>query len=158
MDATLDAVVIGAGFSGLNAARILRGEGKNIVVLEARDRVGGRTKHGQIAGIDIDLGGMWLAPSQVRLAELADRMNVGRYPTYLTGKSVLTMAGKTGLVNGEDFTEFLTIQEKIQAYLLLRKINHLLSALDELDPWGSPQSAYSGRKTPLILAERLRTF
>ena len=140
MDATLDAVVIGAGFSGLNAARILRGEGKNIVVLEARDRVGGRTKHGQIAGHDIDLGGMWLAPSQVRLAELADRMNVGRYPTYLAGKSVLTMAGKTGLVNGEDFTEFLTIQEKIQAYLLLRKINHLLSALDEVDPWGSPQS------------------
>ncbi|MCQ3986267.1 FAD-dependent oxidoreductase, partial [Klebsiella pneumoniae] len=55
VDATLDAVVIGAGFSGLNAARILRGEGKKIVVLEARDRVGGRTKHGQIAGYDIDL-------------------------------------------------------------------------------------------------------
>ncbi|WP_315972642.1 NAD(P)-binding protein, partial [Klebsiella pneumoniae] len=47
--------MIGAGFSGLNAARILRGEGKKIVVLEARDRVGGRTKHGQIAGYDIDL-------------------------------------------------------------------------------------------------------
>lgn len=140
MDSILDAVVIGAGFSGLNAARILRSEGKNIVVLEARDRVGGRTKHGQIAGLDIDLGGMWLAPSQTRLSELADSMNVGRYPTHLTGKSVLAMAGKTGLVNGEDFTEFLNLQEKIQAYLLLRKINRLLSALDESDPWNSLQA------------------
>lgn len=140
MNSVLDAVIIGAGFSGLNAARVLRSASKNIVVLETRDRVGGRTKHGQIAGLDVDLGGMWLAPSQVQLVALADNMDVKRYPTFLAGKSVLTMAGKTGLVNGENFTEFLNMSEKIQAYLLLRKINRLLSALDDSAPWDSSQS------------------
>ncbi|WP_171035147.1 flavin monoamine oxidase family protein [Limnobacter alexandrii] len=141
MNSLWDAIVIGAGFSGLNAARTLRSHGKNALVLEARDRVGGRTKHGQIAGLDIDLGGMWLAPSQTRLFALADTMGIGRYPTFLKGKSVLSMAGKQGVVNGEDFTQLLSLREKIQAYLLLRKLNHLLSTVNDADPWNSVNSS-----------------
>ena len=140
MNAVFDAIVVGAGFSGLNAARTLRSHDKNVLVLEARDRVGGRTKRGQIAGLDIDLGGMWLAPSQTRLAMLADQMHVARYPTFLDGKSVLAMAGKQGFVNREDFTELLSFREKIQAYLLLRKLNKLLSTVNDTDPWNSANS------------------
>lgn len=55
----LDTVIIGAGFAGLSAARTLMNEGRgNFVVLEARDRVGGRTKAGKIGDISVDLGGM----------------------------------------------------------------------------------------------------
>lgn len=141
MNTVLDAIVVGAGFSGLNAALALRSHGKNVLVLEARDRVGGRTKHGQIAGLDIDLGGMWLAPSQTRLKTLADQLHVERYPTFLTGKSVLAMAGKQALVDGEDFTQLLSLREKIQAYLLLRKLNQLMSSLNNTDPWNSPNAS-----------------
>ena len=124
-----DVIVVGAGFSGLNAARILRSQGKNVLVLEARDRVGGRTKQGQIAGLDIDLGGMWLAPSQNRLVSLADIVGCTTYPTFLEGKSVVSMAGKSGLVAGENFTEIFSFHEKIQTQWLYKKINTLLFML-----------------------------
>jgi len=53
----VDVIVIGAGMSGLAAARMLRRQGKKVVVLEARDRVGGRVHAGKLAGHTIDLGG-----------------------------------------------------------------------------------------------------
>src|ERR1700674_2674526 len=59
-----DVVVVGAGFAGLSAARTLRRHRKKVVVLEARDRVGGRVKAAKIAGRAIDAGGMWVGPSQ----------------------------------------------------------------------------------------------
>ena len=135
MDPVFDVIVVGAGFSGLNAARILRSQGKNVLVLEARDRVGGRTKQGQIAGLDIDLGGMWLAPSQNRLVSLADIVGCTTYPTFLEGKSVVSMAGKSGLVAGENFTEIFTFHEKIQIQWFYKKINTLLSRIDPSSPW-----------------------
>jgi len=70
----MDTIIVGAGFAGLTAARRLLDQGQSqFIVLEARDRVGGRTKHGQVAGIDIDLGGMWMGPTQHQLKALADR-------------------------------------------------------------------------------------
>ena len=67
---TVDCVVVGAGFAGLRAAQRLTEQGRTVTVLEARDRVGGRTCSGVVAGIDIDLGGMWLGPTQSRLDAL----------------------------------------------------------------------------------------
>ena len=54
---SLDAVVIGAGLAGLKAALELTAAGKRVKLLEARDRVGGRSKAGEICGHVIDLGG-----------------------------------------------------------------------------------------------------
>ena len=52
-----DVIVVGAGFAGLAAAKALRAAGVEPLVVEARDRVGGRTCPGSIAGLTIDLGG-----------------------------------------------------------------------------------------------------
>ena len=61
-----DVVVIGAGFAGLVAARDLIEAGRDVVVLEARDRAGGRTYSGTFPGTDvvIDLGAEWFDPAR----------------------------------------------------------------------------------------------
>ncbi len=84
----VDVVVVGAGFSGLIAARALMRAGKRVVVLEARNRVGGRVKAGQIAGRTVDVGGMWAAASQTRILELIKEFGFHRVPQFETGKNI----------------------------------------------------------------------
>jgi monoamine oxidase len=59
-----DVIVIGAGFAGLCAARDLADAGKRVLVLEARDRIGGRTYYNYLDGLDqkVELGGTWVMP------------------------------------------------------------------------------------------------
>lgn len=55
-----DTIVVGAGVAGLTAARLLTGEGRRVVVLEARDRVGGRVTTDRRFGLTTDLGASWI--------------------------------------------------------------------------------------------------
>ena len=55
-----DVVVVGAGLAGLTAAREITKAGKRAVVVEARDRVGGRTYTRDVAGVPVDVGGQWI--------------------------------------------------------------------------------------------------
>jgi monoamine oxidase len=90
---TVDVVVVGAGFSGLAAARAIVRAGRSVAVLEARDRVGGRTKPGQIAGHTIDLGGMWVGPTQTRLLALGDEYGAKRYLSPIEGQNISEIKG-----------------------------------------------------------------
>ena len=65
---SVDVAVVGAGFAGLAAARALAAAGRDVVVLEARDRVGGRVERGESDGALLDLGGTWVGPTQTRSA------------------------------------------------------------------------------------------
>lgn len=86
-EVTYDAIVIGAGFAGLTAARDLTDQGKSVLIVEARDRIGGRTWYRRFADTDfsIELGGNWLDPdgNAALMAEVArygveiDRSPVG---------------------------------------------------------------------------------
>jgi len=84
-----DVVVVGAGLAGLTAARALEQAGRSVIVLEARDRVGGRVLNHTIStGETAELGGMFTGPTQDRIQALAAAVGVGTYPTYNTGNNV----------------------------------------------------------------------
>jgi phytoene dehydrogenase-like protein len=71
-----DVVVIGAGFAGIAAARDLSEAGRSVVILEARDRIGGRTWYREIPGTGVmaEYGGMFFArATQPSLAREMDR-------------------------------------------------------------------------------------
>ncbi|WP_217691642.1 MULTISPECIES: NAD(P)/FAD-dependent oxidoreductase [unclassified Streptomyces] len=80
-DATV--VVVGAGLSGLTAARELHRRGVDVLVLEAADRVGGRVMAETTAlGSRIDLGGQWIGHDHHRIMALASELGVVRYPMH----------------------------------------------------------------------------
>jgi monoamine oxidase len=96
-----DVLVVGAGLAGLVAARDLRAAGQSVLVLEARDRVGGRIVNEDIgAGKIVEMGGQWAGPTQDRLLELATDLKIETFPTYDTGKKVLHFNGRRGTYTG----------------------------------------------------------
>jgi monoamine oxidase len=86
---TVDAVVVGAGLAGLQAARRLMEARRDVLVLEARDRVGGRTLNHTVAGQVVDLGGQWIAPSQARMRALIDELRLTRCSPFSDGEKLL---------------------------------------------------------------------
>src|SRR3954462_15286627 len=89
-DREADVVVVGAGLAGLVAARDVRAAGASAVVLEARDRVGGRTLNHDIGGGKVvEVGGQWVGPTQHRMLALARDMQVETFPTYDQGQNVI---------------------------------------------------------------------
>ncbi|PVU85430.1 hypothetical protein BB560_007027 [Smittium megazygosporum] len=90
-----DCIIIGAGLSGLVAARNLYRNGSDILVLEAQDRIGGRMVGKSLpSGQWIDQGGQWVGPTQDRFLNLLNEYKVKRFPTPSTGLKVLVFDGK----------------------------------------------------------------
>jgi monoamine oxidase len=90
-----DVVVVGAGLAGLVAARQLEAAGRTVLVLEARERVGGRTVNASIgAGKVVEMGGQWVGPTQDRLLALAGELGIETFPTYHEGRNILDLGGK----------------------------------------------------------------
>src|SRR5881296_2667824 len=84
-----DVIVVGAGLAGLTAAREIVRAGRSVIVLEARDRVGGRVLNHPLAnGGYSELGGMFVGPTQDHIQALAAAVGVGTFPTYNTGNNV----------------------------------------------------------------------
>ncbi|MEA2444530.1 MAG: monoamine oxidase, partial [Thermoleophilales bacterium] len=85
----VDVVVVGAGFAGLTAAYNVMRSGKSVLVLEARDRVGGRVFNHEIGGGEIsESGGTFVGPTQDRVLALAELLGLEKFLTYNTGENV----------------------------------------------------------------------
>ena len=84
-----EVAIVGGGLAGLACARELVKAGRDCVVLEARERVGGRTLNATLPnGHPIEIGGQWVGPTQDRLLALAAELGVGTYKTYDTGQYI----------------------------------------------------------------------
>jgi monoamine oxidase len=92
---TADVVVVGAGLAGLTAARRLVQAGRSVIVLEARDRPGGRVLTESLGGNDYaELGGTFQGPTQDRIKALATEVGIALYSTYNTGNNVFWANGR----------------------------------------------------------------
>ena len=135
-------IIIGAGFAGLTAARTLLASGDDdFIILEARDRVGGRTKPGRLRDLTIDLGGMWMAPTQNQLKFLAASYKVRTYPTHLAGDAIFRIDGKECRSKREKLDNLLGVRGGIAYLIARRKLHRLMKPLDCEQPWKHPEAA-----------------
>lgn len=134
-----DCCVIGAGFAGLAAARRLADAGQSVVVIEARDRVGGRVwTHPFFDGMRIDVGGTWIGAGHDRLYALVKEAGLETYPTFEDGQSVLFLHGKaqrySGLLPNIDLFSLGVLG------LTIKRLDWMAQAVPLEEPWRSSKA------------------
>ena len=134
-----DVVVVGAGVAGLHTARLLRRRGLRVQVVEARDRVGGRTFSAQVDDATFDLGGQWLGKNHGRLEALARELGVATYPQYTSGKRLMDAGGKVSSYSGT--IPKLSPWKLIELQLTMMRTVKLTGWVDPRDPTASKQAA-----------------
>lgn len=89
----VDVIVVGGGLAGLSAARVIADAGLSTVVLEARNRVGGRTLNRRIGDGIFDMGGQFVSPDQENVKRLVKEFGLELVPMYKEGKKIQDLAG-----------------------------------------------------------------
>lgn len=148
-----DVLIVGAGLSGLAAARELHRRGLRVRVLEARERVGGRTLSEPFAGTTIDRGGQWVGPTQDRVLALCDEVGAKRFPTWNQGRKVLDLAGRTSTYTGD--IPSLPPLALLELEMLMRRVDRRAK---QCPPGELRAHAHATRWDEVTLAEWQRRF
>jgi monoamine oxidase len=147
-----DVIVAGAGLSGLMAARkvIKSHKTASVVVLEARDRVGGRLVPRRAGGERkgwVDLGGQWVGEGHARMRALARELGLEIFEHYKTGPSVLRYHGERYLDDNKIVAP--SARDRAAAEYLLEALSQAADLVvpDASHPWASPLASAYDRLT-----------
>ncbi|HZH23899.1 MAG TPA: FAD-dependent oxidoreductase, partial [Solirubrobacteraceae bacterium] len=134
-----DVVIVGAGVAGLTAAWRLVTAELRVVVLEARDRVGGRLHTVELEGEPFELGGQWIAPTQSAVRALLEELGLELFPRHRAGDSVRLMAdGRVVRAGGDDLG---LAPDGVAAYEAgVEQLRLLVAEVDPEAPWDHPDA------------------
>jgi len=135
-----DVCIVGAGLAGLTAARRLSQAGRSVVVLEARDRVGGRvwTRTGG-EGVPVDMGACFVGPHHERMHALAEEMGVATFPTFVAGDNVLATGGRVRRYRGD--IPRISPVALLSAAQAIARMNAMAKKVPVDAPWDAPKAA-----------------
>lgn len=143
-----DVIVVGAGLAGLTAAEALAAEGVDVLVLEARDRLGGRVKSVEVApGVRVDAGASYLGERHTRLRELLHRFRLRTTCDEMAGDSVFTLPERRRSASRMPPLAAAALGDLFEA------LHGLAARIDPEHPAGSPDGH---RLDALTAAEWLR--
>ena len=135
-----DVCVVGAGLAGLTAARRLRQAGRSVVVLEARDRVGGRVwTRTSRDGVPVDMGACFVGPHHDRMHALAQEMGVATFKTFVDGDNVLATGGKVRRYRGD--IPRISPVALLSAGQGIARLNAMAKKVPVDAPWDAPKAA-----------------
>jgi monoamine oxidase len=138
-----DVIVVGAGLAGLSAARAVAAAGHSVIVLEARERVGGRTWNRPLEGGSyIDAGAEFVGPTQDRIKALAQAVGVQTFPTYNTGNNVYWKDGKRETYPASGPTGVAPPDPTLLPDILqvVQRLNAMAQQIDVKAPWNAAEA------------------
>ncbi len=134
-----DVVIVGAGLSGLSAARQLKRAGKRVVVLEARDRVGGRLESiGFGNGTRADLGAAYLGGPQKRVLALAEELGLTLDSHHIAGDPIASVNGEIVRYSGMAPNLAATDEHDIEQGIA--RLDALGASMNLEMPWTHPEA------------------
>jgi len=137
-----DVIVVGAGVAGLTAADRLVAAGRDVIVLEARDRVGGRTLTVDVPGVPglrVDSGGQWVGPAQHALLAELKRFGLTTIDQSGGGEDLISFGGRLRRYTGS--TPKLGLLAVVDVGIALQRFEKLAAGVDLDRPWATPNAA-----------------
>ncbi|WP_181039029.1 NAD(P)/FAD-dependent oxidoreductase [Arthrobacter sp. Y81] len=142
-----DVIVIGAGISGSSAAKALHDQGKKVIIVEANDRIGGRTwtEPGDVPGGPIDYGGMFIGETHTQLIELGTSLGLEMTPSGKPGDDTYVVLGDLLRAPDEQLDTGLAFVPEFLASL--EALDKLADSVGWNQPWAAPDAAVLDSKT-----------
>ncbi|CAD6893742.1 unnamed protein product [Tilletia laevis] len=151
--ATVDTIIIGGGFSGLQTAKTLAAAGKSYLILEARNRTGGRVKNAQLpVGGYTEVGGEFFGPTQDYAIDLAKELGVALFPVYSKGDTIYYLDGqRTRSPSTGIFGLVVPATDPISLFQLASvqsDLDDMANTIKDVQqPWKSPKAAEWDKKS-----------